>query len=379
MNGGPAGHPRVALVHDWLTGLRGGEKVLEELIELLPAAELFTLLHIPGSVGPRIGSRPIHTSFLQQLPGAARWYRHYLPLMPAAIEDLDLTGFDVVVSSSHCVAKGVIAPPGSRHLCYCHTPMRYAWDQEHAYFPRRTGLIARVRSLLLSRLRSWDVTSSARVDRFIANSHFVAERIRRYYRRDAEVIHPPVDIAAFTPDPGCERESFVLVVQALVPYKRVDLAIAAAATAGRPLVVVGTGPELSRLEQLAEGASVQFAGAVSHAQLLSLYRRAACVLQPGSEDFGIAAVEALACGTPIVALGRGGICDIVVDETHGVLVAPLDASPAAFAAAIDKCRDLRFDYEDLRRQAEQFSATRFRAAFGALLDSELRALGGRTG
>ena len=197
--------PRVALVHDWLTGMRGGEKVIEVLGGLYPEAPLFTLFHFPGSVSPAIESHSIRTSFLQRAPGIRNHYRSYLPFFPAAIEEFDLSGFDLVVSSSHCVAKGVIAPPDAFHVCYCHTPMRYAWDQEHAYFPDRTGIKARLRSLALSALRSWDVSSAARVNHFVANSRFVARRIQTYYGRPAEVVHPPVDVEFFTPAPPAAK------------------------------------------------------------------------------------------------------------------------------------------------------------------------------
>lgn len=366
---GTASEPRVALVHDWLTGLRGGEKVLEELVAVFPTAEVFTLVRVPGSAGPRVEGRPIHTSWIDRIPGARRRYRQLLPLLPAAIEDFDLTAFDLVVSSSHCVAKGAIPAPGARHVCYCHSPMRYAWDQEHEYFPQRRGVIARIRGLLLSRLRLWDIAASSRVDTFVANSHFVAERIRRYYRRDAQVVHPPVEVDFFTPTPQRPRQDFVLSVQALVPYKRIDLAIEAMALAGRELVVVGDGPERRRLERLAAGRA-KFLGSVDRERLRELYRDAACVIQPGVEDFGIAAVEALACGTPVVAVGRGGVLDIVEDGRHGVLVDPRLATPAALAAAVDKCLAFRFDCENLQRQAERFSAAHFRAGLEAVLAAD---------
>ena len=207
---------RVALVHDWLTGMRGGEMVLENLAGLFPDAPIFTLFHFPGSVSAAIESHPIHTSFLQRAPGIRNNYRRYLPLFPAAIEEFDLTAYDLILSSSHCVAKGVIPSPDGWHVCYCHTPMRYAWDQEHVYFPRRTGVGARVRGLVLSGLRSWDVSSASRVNLYVANSGFVARRIRNYYGRDAEVIHPPVDVDFFTPGPSAEKGN-CLMVSALAP------------------------------------------------------------------------------------------------------------------------------------------------------------------
>lgn len=367
---------RTALVHDWLTGMRGGEKVLESLAEIFPDAPLYTLFHFPGSVSETLERHPIHTSFLQKAPGIRRHYRRYLPLFPAAIEDLDLGGYDLVVSTSHCVAKGAIPAPGAFHVCYCHTPMRYAWDQEHAYFPRRRGLTARLRNLVLTAMRSWDVASAPRVDLFVANSSFVAERIRRYYGRTAEVIPPPVDTELFTPKDE-SAEPYALAVSALVPYKRIDWAAAACAAAGLPLVVVGTGPELDRLRRQT-GATARFVGRVDDDELRNLYRGAACFVQPGVEDFGIAAVEALACGTPVVAQARGGVLDIVDDGEHGVLYScepdggqdEETAQIAALRHAVDKARQIRFNELNLRQRAERFSIRHFDRRFRALLESQ---------
>ena len=352
--------PRVALVHDWLTGMRGGEKVIEALGGLFPEAPLFTLFHFPGSVSPAIESHPIRTSFLQRAPGIRKRYRSYLPFFPAAIEEFDLSGFDLVVSSSHCVAKGVIAPPDAFHICYCHTPMRYAWDQEHAYFPDRTGLKARVRSLTLSALRAWDVSSAARVNHFVANSRFVARRIQTYYGRPAEVVHPPVSVEFFTPGPGgrdAKEGEYCLTVSALAPYKKVEVAMAACEKLGLELRIVGEGPERERLEGMA-GPRTRFLGNVDAETLRGLYRGARLFLQPGVEDFGIASVEALACGTPVVAVARGGILDVVDDGRHGVLY-PDWAGPTALCEAIDKARRIGFNALDLRDRAESFSVTRF--------------------
>ena len=363
--------PRVALVHDWLTGMRGGEKVIEALGSLYPEAPLHTLFHFPGSVSPAIEAHPIRTSFLQRAPGIRRHYRSYLPLFPAAIEELDLSGFDVVLSSSHCVAKGVIPPPGAFHLCYCHTPMRYAWDQEHAYFPQRTGLGPRLRSLALTGLRAWDVSSSARVNLFVANSRFVAQRIETYYGRPAEVVHPPVDVGFFTP-PGekeTEERGYCLMVSALAPYKKVELAMAACEKLGLELRVVGEGPERKRLAAMAAG-TVRFLGKVDAGKLRELYRGARLFLQPGVEDFGIASVEALACGTPVVAVARGGILDVVEDGRHGVLY-PDWEGPAALVDAIDKACRIGFNGLDLRDRAESFSASRFTDRIRSLLSSRL--------
>jgi glycosyltransferase involved in cell wall biosynthesis len=398
---------RVALVHDWLTGMRGGEKVLAELCAIFPAAPIFTLFHFPGSVSPAIESHPIHTSFLQRAPGLRRHYRRYLPFFPAAIEDFDLAGFDLVVSSSHCVAKGIIPPPDGLHVCYCHTPMRYAWDQEHAYFPRRRGLAARLRALTLTALRTWDAASAARVDLFIANSSFVARRIHAFYGRDAEVVHPPVAVDFFTPAPAAdagerrEDSGYALVVSALAPYKRVEVAIAACERAGMPLRIAGDGPERERLARLA-GPGTRLLGRVGDAALRDLYRGARLLLQPGVEDFGIASVEALACGTPVVAVARGGVLDVVEDGRHGVLYddrAAPEAAPAApagqakgadparrqelpevvaLAAAIDKARQIGWNPDDLRNRAESFAAGHFADRLRSLVAcNESRALKSR--
>jgi glycosyltransferase involved in cell wall biosynthesis len=364
---------KTALVHDWLTGMRGGEKVLEELGAMFPEAPIFTLFHFPGSVSAAIESHPIHTSFLQRAPGIRAGYRRYLPLFPAAIEDFDLGGFELVISSSHCVAKGVIPPPGGLHYCYCHTPMRYAWDQEHAYFPRRRGLAARLRALTLTALRAWDAASAARVDLFIANSSFVAERIRAFYGRRAEVVPPPVDVEFFTPAPAAASAGgggYALVVSALAPYKRIDVALAACARAGIELRIVGDGPERGRLERLA-GPRARLLGRVDGAALRDLYRGARVFLQPGIEDFGIASVEALACGTPVVAAGRGGVLDVVEDGRHGVLYDEAGGADA-LAAAIDKAAQIGFNPLDLRRRAESFAAGHFTGRMRSLVSSRRR-------
>jgi glycosyltransferase involved in cell wall biosynthesis len=366
---------RVALVHDWLTGMRGGEKVLEAIAELVPGAPLHTLFHFPGSVSPALESHPIETSWLQKLPGLERHYRRFLPLFPAAIEQFDLSGFDLILSTSHCVAKGVIPPPGARHVCYCHTPMRYAWDQEHAYFPHRRGPVARLRAQALSRLRVWDVASAPRVDLFLANSRFVARRIRRYYGRDAQVLHPPVDVERITPDDTVPRGDHLLMIAALAPYKRIDLGVAAARRTGRELVVVGSGPERRHLEARARelAAPVRFEGRVDDSRLLHLLRSAFALVQPGIEDFGIAPVEALATGTPVVARGVGGVVDIVRPGRDGVLydVSDRDDDTAhvdALVAAIDKAHEIRFNVLDLRERAQQFSKQHFHARLSELAD-----------
>jgi len=360
----PATPPKVALVHDWLTGMRGGEKVLERVADLFPKAPIYTLFHFRGSVSQRLEDHPIITSFLQDYPGVRSHYRRFLPMFPAAIEDFDFTPYDLIISSSHCVAKGAQPRPGAFHLCYCHTPMRYAWDQEQAYFPQRTGLVARLRSLALARLRNWDVTSASRVDLYVANSSFVAARIARYYGKEAEVLHPPVDTEYFHPVEE-SAEDFLLMVSALSPYKRIDLAIDACEQLGVELRIVGDGPERQRLDRRC-GPRTRLLGWVDKDTLRGLYQRARCYLQPGIEDFGISSVEALASGCPVVALGLGGILDIVEDGKHGVLYPETDR-PEALAAAIDKSFTIGFNKLNLKRRAEKFSTARFEDQLRELL------------
>ncbi len=342
--------------------MRGGEKVLETLCEMFPEAPLYTLLHNRGTVSASIERHPIHTSFLQRLPGVARSYRHYLPLYPLAVRQLDLRGYDFVISSSHAVAKSVRASP-ARHLCYCHSPMRYAWDQFDTYFgPERVGRIASalVYRPILGGLARWDAATASRVDRFVANSGYVAQRIRRYYKRDATVVHPPVDTEFFRPGTSPAHAHY-LIVSALVPYKRVDLAIRACGQIGASLRIVGHGPEQLALQSLAgaTGAKVTFLGAPSNEELRDQYRTARAVLLPGEEDFGIVPVEAQACGTPVVAFGRGGACETVVPGQTGLFFG--EASPASLAQALQALETTTFDADVIRRHAERFSRARFAA------------------
>ncbi|MCH7747280.1 MAG: glycosyltransferase [Acidobacteria bacterium] len=366
----PATTPRrVALVHDWLTGMRGGEKVLEAICELFPDATRFALLHIPGAVSGTIEARPVRTSFIQRLPGSHRYYRSLLPLFPAAVEQFDLDDFDLVISTSHCAAKSVVPPGRTPHLCYCFTPMRYAWDQFDAYFgPDRVGAAAsRMFRWGLSAMARWDVATAGRVSRYVAISQYVAARIRRYYNRGASVVYPPVDTALFRPS-GKPPGASLLIVSALVPYKRVDLAIRACALAGAPLRIVGRGPELARLRETA-GPSVEFLGSLSDEQVRTAYQDAAAVLLPGIEDFGIVPVEAQACGRPVIALAEGGACETVIDGSTGILVA--EPTDTAFAAAIDRVRRVRFDATAIRQHAVRFSRERFHAAFKQQVDQVL--------
>jgi glycosyltransferase involved in cell wall biosynthesis len=301
---------KVALVHDWLTGMRGGEKVLERLALMFPDAPIHTLVWNRGSVSAAIESHPIRTSFLQRMPAVATHYRWYLPLFPAAIEAFTLEGFDAVISSSHAVARAVRTPPGTFHLSYIHTPMRYVWDLEDQYFPpgRFPWPVSWYVRRTCARLRTWDAATSGRPHALVTNSANVAARIARHYGRQAEVIYAPVDVSRL--GPGAGPRDYDLVVGAFAPNKRVDLAIEAARRTRRPLVVAGGGPGENRLRRLA-GAETRFLGWVDDDALARLYAGARTLLFPGEEDFGLVPIEAMASGCPVVAFGRGGVLETV--------------------------------------------------------------------
>ena len=352
---------RVALVHDWLTGMRGGEKCLEVLCRAFPAATLYTLIHRRGSLSPAIESMKIRTSALQKVPGVFRWYRHLLPVMPLAARGWRPGDVDLVISLSHCVAKAVVPPPGVAHICYCFTPMRYAWQGRDAYLeswsdrPVRRLLARR----LLSRLRRWDRATASRVSHFVAISETVRGRIARCYRRDSRVIQPPVDVEFYTPaEDSRPRSDAYLVVSALVPYKRIDHAVAACSQSGRRLIVIGEGPERARLEGMA-GGSVQFLGWQPDDVIREHYRGCRALLFPGDEDFGIVPIEALACGMPVIALGRGGVAETV---DHAVGHTYAEPTPAGLLGAIDDWESggCRFDADLARRRAEGLSLDVFR-------------------
>ena len=364
---------RVALAHDWLTGMRGGEKVLDAICELYPNAALYSLVHARGSVSTRIEQRRLRTSFAQWLPGATRFYRQFLPLFPTAVELFDLDDYDLVISTSHCAVKSVVRPGRAVHVSYCHSPMRYAWDQFDAYFgPAQVGRARHgILKPVMAAMARWDRDTAARVDRYVANSHYVAGRIRRYYNRRASVVYPPVDTEFYRPaDDHRQPRSGFLVVSALVPYKRLDMAIDACARLRAPLSIVGTGPELARLRSSA-GPDVTFLGWRSDDEIRELYRTSWATLQPGTEDFGMAPVEAQACGCPIVAFGEGGAAETVVPGETGILIDT--ATPEAFANGLDEARTKSFDPERLRQHALGFSKQRFLAGFQAAVDEAVHA------
>lgn len=346
--------------------MRGGEKVLEAIFDVFPSADLFTLVHVRGSASPAIERRRVVSSPLRWLPGVGRLYRQYLPLFPFAIEQFDLDGYDLVVSSSHCAAKSVVVPGRARHLCYCHTPMRYAWDQFPAYFgPDRVGPWTHLAMRhVMAGLARWDRATAGRVHRYLANSQYVARRIAVYYNRQSTIVHPPVDTEFYTPASVPVGSRF-LMVSALVRYKRVELAIAAAREAGVPLLVVGEGPERPHLEAIA-GDGVTLAGWRSDEEIRDLYRTSLATLLPGEEDFGIVPVEAQACGRPVVALARGGALDTVLPGTTGMLFD--EPSVTALAGALIAARNHRWDSAAIRAHAERFSRQAFTRGLSTAAD-----------
>lgn len=360
----------VAIVHDWLTGMRGGEKCLEVFCELFPQATLFTLLHNKGSVSPTIEAMRIKTSFIQKFPNAVSGYRNYLPFFPRAIESFDFTGFDFILSSSHCVAKGARKPKSSFHLCYCHTPMRYAWSFFDQYFgdypfPKKQFVRA-----VTGRLKAWDLRTLDRVDTFVANSRTTQSRIKDIYQRDATVINPPVDVARFKPASSGAREDFYLCVTALAPYKKVDVLVDAFnRVADKKLYIVGDGQLRADLEQRKTSANIKFLGWVSDEALTALYQRAKAFVFAAEEDFGISPIEAQAAGLPVIAFGKGGVRETVVglNETANLAATGIffmEQTPESVISALEQFEKnaQAFSSAGIRAHALQFSRPAFKDA-----------------
>jgi len=353
---------RVALVHEWLQAFAGSEKVLEAMAQQYPQAPVYTLVHEPAAFfGSALDGRTIHTTLLQKIPGGRRFRPAFLPWMPQLIETLDTRDAQVVLSSSHAVAKGVLTRADQLHISYVHTPMRYAWDLTFQYLESMRGLKALARPLVrrqLHRLRQWDVLSAQRVDHFLANSQTVARRIAKTYRRQATVIYPPVDVDRF--DAGREREDFYLVVSRMVPYKKVELIVEAFAGLGLPLVVIGDGTGMTRCRALANGRGhITLLGAADDAVVAAHMARCRALVFAADEDFGITPVEAMAAGAPVVALGRGGTAETVVDGTTGVHFHEQTASAVAQAVTTVEAEYASFDAQAIRNHAQGFSRQRF--------------------
>ena len=362
--------PRVAVVHEWLTIPGGSEQVVEELLEMFPQAELFCSIYNPTPTAGRwpaqITERPVHASYLSRFPGARGHYRRLLPLMDRAYRSFDLSRFDLIISSNHACAKNVRKPPGALHVCYCHTPMRYVWEEGFFDGEEEVGRLTRLAlPLLLGRLRRQDLRGAASPDVFVANSRHVAARIERCYGRTAEVVNPPVDVRHYLGVPRAP-EDFYLAFGRVVPYKRVDVAVAACAQLGRPLKVAGDGRALDAVRAGAPpGGSVEFLGRVSERERDKLLGGARALLFPGEEDFGIVPVEAQAAGLPVIAYGVGGAAETVSDGRTGVLFD--EPTAAGMASAIERFERLTLAQADVRANAERFGRERFRAEMAEVI------------
>jgi len=372
---------KIALVHDWVVSLGGAEKCLENFRQLYPQAHLYTLLYKTETI-KELGfvENQVTASFLNKKRGIIDKYRRYLPVFPYAIEQLDLCHEEIILSSSHCVAKGVLTRGDQLHICYCHTPVRYAWDLTFRYLQENSldkGMKSLLARIVLHYLRLWDATTASRVDYFIANSHFTAARIWRTYRREATVIYPPVDLERFRLQE--ERDDYFLFVSRLVPYKKADLIIRAFTAMGLPLKVVGEGPQLEECRKLA-GANVSILGGLAGDRVAELMARARALVFAAEEDFGIVPVEAQACGTPVIAFGRGGATETVIpadgtnwEKATGVFF--YEQSELAIRDAVKQFMEWEacFDRQIIRKNAEKFSAGRFRAEIAEFIDSKFNA------
>jgi glycosyltransferase involved in cell wall biosynthesis len=347
---------KVAIIHYWLTSYRGGEKVLSELCKIYPDADIYTHVYDEDNPELREFSGKVKKTFISRLPFAKRWYQKYLPLMPLALEEIDLRGYDLVISSESGPAKGVVVPPGVPHICYCHSPMRYVWDM----YPNYSASLGRFGRLLFSfiahYLRRWDQLNSQQVTRFIANSNFVKARIKSYYNVEASVIFPPVDVKAF--DVTESNEDFYLVLGQLVDYKRADIAVEAFNESGKKLVVIGEGEMYQKLSKIAEG-NIELRGRVTFSEVKDAMKKCKALVFPGVEDFGIVPVEAMACGKPVIAYGKGGARDTVIDGVTGLFFHSQTA--ASLNAAIEKFESIygSFDAQKIREHAENYDSETF--------------------
>lgn len=362
---------RIAFVHDWLNGMRGGEKCLEAMLDIFPQAPIFTLLCEPEKISDRIKESKITTSWISKLPYWRRRYRYYLPLFPQAVKSLNLNSSQLVVSISHCAAKAVQIPQGAVHVCYCLTPMRYLWGFYEEYFgdgPYHWLRLLGVKNLL-RRLRKWDVENSKKVDYFIAISNHVAQRIKEVYDRDSAVIYPPVDTKTFYYDHADDREDYFLIVSALVPYKKIDLAIHAFNELNLPLRIIGAGTELKKLKKISRP-NIQFLGWQPNSKLREHYARAQALIFPGEEDFGITPLEAQACGTPVIAFKKGGALETIQEGRTGLFFERQDK--VSLIQAIEKFRNILYDRQILRENALKFRIEIFQEKFkNFLIDKSL--------
>lgn len=366
---------KIALICDWLTGMRGGERCFEVVCELYPDADIFTLVHFPGSVSKTIELHKIHTSYIQRLPGNAKKFRRYLPLFGHAMQKFDFTNYDLVLSFSHCVAKSIKVPAGLLHVCYCHTPMRYAWHMRNQYLNKFKGLKKFAAEMMLNHLRKWDRKTSSMVTHFIANSKNVQNRIKQAYDRDSEVIYPPVDCDRFTISDT--DDGYYLIVSALVPYKKVDLAVQVFNKLKQELLVVGDGPELEHLKAMAS-ANVSFVESTSDKEIVQYMERCRALIFPGEEDFGIVPLEAQACGKPVVAYGKGGALETVIgldqtpiSETKATGIFFYEQSPEALQKTVLRFKELRdqFDPNECHNNALKFDRPKYKQSMQNYIQS----------
>ncbi|MGF1512999.1 MAG: glycosyltransferase [Elainellaceae cyanobacterium] len=367
--GTPTSALKVAIAHEWLVKHAGSERVVEQMLHLYPNADLFSLVDfLTEAQRFFIHYKPVQTSFIQSLPWARRHFRQYLPLMPLAIEQFDFSSYDIVISSHHAVAKGVITRADQLHLSYVHTPLRYGWDLQHQYLAH-LGAKKAIARPILHYLRLWDVATAHRVDCFVANSRTVARRIQKTYRRPAQVVYPPVNVERFTP--MAQRDDFYLVLSRFVPYKRVDLIVAAFAQLGLPLVVIGDGADQQRIEQLATP-NVQVLPPQPEAAVTDYMNRCKAFVYAAEEDFGIAAVEAQAAGAPVIAYGRGGVTETVVPGKTGILFPHQTVSSLVEAVQAFERHPKQFTAQDLRYNAERFSSEQFHRRFSQVVEQAWR-------
>lgn len=370
---------RIAIVHEWLTSHAGSEKVVEQILRIYPNADLYSLVDfLPEALRFFIQHKPVTTSFIQNLPFARKRFRSYLPLMPLAIEQFDLSQYDLVISSHHAVAKGVLTRPDQLHISYVHTPLRYGWELQHQYLHqagldrglkgKTAGTLTR---LILHYMRMWDVLSANRVDRYVANSRYVARRIEKTYRCPAEVIYPPVDTERFLPEKGetfPPRENFYLTVSRFVPYKRVDLTVAAFSQLGLPLVVIGDGASAAALRKAA-GPNIRFLGKQPDSVVEDYMQRCKGFIFPPEEDFGITPVEAQAAGAPVIAYAKGGQSETVIEGETGVLFAHQTVESLVHSVRRLQANVDQFCTDRLRKNAERFSLNRFQTQFGDFVEN----------
>lgn len=347
---------KTAIVHDWFCNMGGADKCVEIFLDLMPDSPVYTSCYLESSLTPRLKAASIKVSFLQRyLDQKKDNHQNFLPLMPAAFESFDMNEYDIVLSSSSCCAKGVITRPGAIHICYCHTPMRYAWEYFNEYTENMKPLKHKIVSIIMNYIRIWDVISASRVDYFLANSQNVANRIWKHYRRKATVVYPPVETEYFTP--GNEDGDFYLCVSRLVKYKKVDLAVKACNQLKLPLVVFGQGAEYKRLKKLA-GNTVRLMGKQSDEVIRDYYRRCKAFLFPGEEDFGMTPLEAQACGRPVIAYGKGGALETVIDGQTGVFFK--EQTVESLIEAIKRLDSINIDKSVCRKNAEKFSVQVFK-------------------